>query len=125
MPTDNDHTGCRALRAEDRGRGSPVGEEMAPFKEVREGFFALHLSRKQPEKVKAFQEGGRAQARAGKCGEAACVRELGWPSGAGLERSAGAEAELGPGWGPLAAGDGAGPASSSWWPTQLCTQLLP
>ena len=73
--------GARALRAMDRGRGSPVGEEMALSKEVRKGFFALCLSRKQPEKVKVSQEVGRAQAKAWKCGKASCVRELRWPSG--------------------------------------------
>lgn len=43
-----------------RGRGSLVGGQMALSKEVRDSFFDLCLSRKQPEKIKAFQEVRRA-----------------------------------------------------------------
>lgn len=55
-----------------RGRGSLVAGQMALPKEVRDSLFDLCLSRKQPEKIKAFQEVGTAQPKSQEGGRASC-----------------------------------------------------
>lgn len=74
MHIDNADTGYRvprSLRAEEKGQGSPVGEQMVLSQKVRRGFFGLPLSRKQSEKCSRKWEQHQVQ----KCKKASRVRE--------------------------------------------------
>lgn len=97
--------GAQGSESNGKGLREPSRTANGP-KKVREASCDLCLSRRQPEKIKAFQEVETARAEAQNVERQHVSGSSRWPYEAGLGRLAGSEAELGLGVGPLAVGDG-------------------